>query len=180
MLAAVKKEVTIPVSMKLGIYFTNLLGMIDRLNATGADAVVLFNRFYEPDIDIENMKITAAQVLSAPSDIRKSLRWVGIITDKIHGMDVSASTGIHSSEAAIKQLLAGATTFQLCSTIYENGFDKVTTILEEISAWMKHKEFNTLDDFCGKLSYRSIEDPAIYERAQFMKYFSSSTKDVIV
>jgi dihydroorotate dehydrogenase (fumarate) len=179
-LEAVKKEVNIPVAMKLGIYFTNLFGVVDHLNANGADAVVLFNRFYEPDIDIEKLKITPAEVLSVPTDIRKSLRWVGILTDKIHGLDVSASTGIHNGEAAIKQLLAGATTVQICSAVYEHGFDRVTSILDEIKEWMERKEFKTVDDFRGKLSYKSIENPALYERAQFMKYFSSAEKDVII
>lgn len=177
--SAVKKEVNIPVAMKLGIYFTNMIAVANRLNADGADALVLFNRFYEPDIDIDKMEMTSADVLSSPSDIRKSLRWVGMISDKIRGIDVSASTGIHDGEAAIKQLLAGAQTIQLCSTIYENGFDRVSDILADISTWMEKKEFKTLDDFRGKLNYGSVEDSAIYERAQFMKYFSSNQKEVL-
>lgn len=177
---AVKKEVTIPISMKIGIYFTNLFSVANRLNADGADALVLFNRFYEPDIDIEKMKITSAEVLSSPSDIRRSLRWVGMLSDKIKGMDISASTGIHSGAAAIKQLLAGATTVQVCSTVYEHGFDQITTILEDISKWMVSKKFKTVGEFRGKLNYGSIEDPGLYERAQFMKYFSNNEKDVLI
>eukprot|EP01029_Cantina_marsupialis_P029602 TRINITY_DN781894_c0_g1_i1.p2 TRINITY_DN781894_c0_g1~~TRINITY_DN781894_c0_g1_i1.p2 ORF type:complete len:335 (-),score=55.39 TRINITY_DN781894_c0_g1_i1:619-1623(-) len=177
---AVKKEVNIPISMKLGIYFTNLFTVADRLNASGADALVLFNRFYEPDIDIEDMKITSAEVLSSPGDIRKSLRWVGMLSDKIKGIDISATTGIHNGEAAIKQLLAGAKTVQVCSTVYEHGFDRITTILEEMTEWMKRKEFNSVDEFRGKLSYGNIPDSAMYERAQFMKYFSSNEKDVLI
>ncbi|MGQ1909375.1 dihydroorotate dehydrogenase-like protein [Marinifilum sp. RC60d5] len=177
---AVKKEVSIPVSMKLGIYFTNLLSVANRLNAEGADSLVLFNRFYEPDINIEDMKITSAEVLSSASDIRRSLRWVGMLSDKIKGIDIAASTGIHSGEAAIKQLLAGANAVQICSTVYEHGFDQITKILEEISAWMSKKEFKKVDDFRGKLSYGNIPDSALYERAQFMKYFSNNSKDVIM
>ena len=178
--SAVKKEVRIPISMKLGVYFTNLFCVANRLNADGADALVLFNRFYEPDIDIEEMKITTAEVLSSATDIRKSLRWVGMISDKIRGLDISASTGIHSGEAAIKQILAGAKTVQICSTVYEHGFDRISTILEEMTAWMTKKEFETVDDFRGKLNYGSIPDSAVYERAQFMKYFSSNEKDVLI
>jgi len=177
--SAVKKQVNIPIAMKLGIYFTNMMAVANRLNADGADALVLFNRFYEPDIDIDNLEITSADVLSSPSDIRKSLRWVGMISDKIRGIDVSASTGIHDGEAAIKQLLAGAKTIQLCSTIYENGFDRVSDVLADISTWMEKKEFKKIDDFRGKLSYGSVEDSAMYERAQFMKYFSSNQKEVL-
>nr|WP_320119113.1 dihydroorotate dehydrogenase-like protein [uncultured Marinifilum sp.] len=177
---AVKKEVSIPVSMKLGMYFTNLFSVANRLNAEGADSLVLFNRFYEPDINIEDMKITSAEVLSTAGDIRRSLRWVGMLSDKIKGIDIAASTGIHSGEAAIKQLLAGAKVVQICSTVYENGFDQITKILEEISAWMSKKEFKKVDEFRGNLSYGNIPDSALYERAQFMKYFSNNTKDVII
>lgn len=177
---AVKKEVNIPISMKLGIYFTNLFTVADRLNAAGADSLVLFNRFYEPDIDIEDMSMTSAEVLSSPGDIRKSLRWVGMLSDKIKGIDISATTGIHSGEAAIKQLLAGAKTVQICSAVYEHGFDRITAIIEEMTDWMNRKEFKTVDDFRGKLSYGNIPDSAMYERAQFMKYFSNNEKDVLI
>jgi dihydroorotate dehydrogenase (fumarate) len=177
---AVKKEVNIPISMKLGIYFTNLFTVADRLNAAGADSLVLFNRFYEPDIDIEDMSMTRAEVLSSPGDIRKSLRWVGMLSDKIKGIDISATTGIHSGEAAIKQLLAGAKTVQICSAVYEHGFDRITAIIEEMTDWMNRKEFKTVDDFRGKLSYGNIPDSAMYERAQFMKYFSNNEKDVLI
>ena len=176
---AVKKQVNIPIAMKLGIYFTNMMAVANRLNADGADALVLFNRFYEPDIDIDKMEMTSAAVLSSPADIRKSLRFVGMISDKIRGIDISASTGIHNGEAAIKQLLAGAKTVQLCSTIYENGFDRVTDILADITKWMEKKEFKTVDEFRGKLSYGQVEDSAMYERAQFMKYFSNNQKEVL-
>lgn len=178
--AAVKKEVSIPISMKLGMYFTNLFSLANRLNADGADALVLFNRFYEPDIDIEKMRITSAEVLSSPGDIRRSLRWVGMLSDKIKGIDISASTGIHSGEAAIKQLLAGAKTVQICSTVYEHGFDQITNILEYLSGWMTKKGFTSVNEFRGKLNYGSIQDPAMYERAQFMKYFSNNEKDVLI
>lgn len=178
--AAVKKEVSIPISMKLGMYFTNLFSLANRLNADGADALVLFNRFYEPDIDIEKMRITSAEVLSSPGDIRRSLRWVGMLSDKIKGIDISASTGIHSGEAAIKQLLAGAKTVQICSTVYEHGFDQITNILEDLSGWMTKKGFTSVNEFRGKLNYGSIQDPAMYERAQFMKYFSNNEKDVLI
>ncbi|RUT80072.1 dihydroorotate dehydrogenase-like protein [Ancylomarina longa] len=178
--SAVKKEVNIPISMKIGIYFTNLFAVANRLNANGADALVLFNRFYEPDIDIDNLKITSANVLSSASDIRKSLRFVGMISDKVKGLDISASTGIHDGEAAIKQILAGAKAVQICSTVYEHGFDQISIILEEITAWMKKKEFKSVDVFRGKLSYGSIPNSSLYERAQFMKYFSGNEKDVMI
>ena len=102
------------------------------------------------------------------------------MSDKIKGIDISASTGIHSGEAAVKQLLAGAKTVQICSAVYEHGFDRISKIVEEITEWMNRKEFKSIDEFRGKLSYGNIPDSALYERAQFMKYFSSNEKDVLI
>jgi dihydroorotate dehydrogenase (fumarate) len=169
----VSKVVTIPVSMKLGAFFSNLVHVIDRLSTTGAKGVVLFNRFYEPDIDIHNFNLTSAEVLSSPADIRQSLRWVAIVSSKIRNIDIAASTGVHDGSAVIKQLLAGAETVQICSTVYKNGAAIVTRMLDFIDAWMKEHKFETVKDFRGRLSYGRIKDPLIYERAQFMKYFSS-------
>ncbi len=173
-LSAVKKEIKIPIAMKLGIYFTNLFSVANRLNANGADALVLFNRFYEPDIDIENMEIASAGVLSNSGDFIKTLRWVGMLSAKIKALDISATTGIHNSKEAIKQLLAGAKTIQICSAIYEHGFDKIPEILQGISEWMTRKNMNTIDEFRATLNYRNIPDSSLYERAQFMKYFSNN------
>ncbi len=178
-LLAVKKQVSIPIAMKLGVYFTNMMAVSNRLNADGANALVLFNRFYEPDIDIDKMEITSASVLSSPDSIRKSLRFIGMISDKIRNIDISASTGIHDGEAAIKQLLVGAKTIQLCSAIYENGVDVITDVVTYIEEWMEKKGYSTIDEFRGKLSYGQVEDSTMYERTQFMKYFSNNHKEVL-
>ncbi len=169
----IKRLVDIPVAMKLGNNFTNLPALINRLQATSINGVVLFNRFYEPDIDIDNMKIVSSEVFSSPADIRKSLRWIGIIYDKVPKIDLAASTGIHDGKAVIKQLLAGAKATQICSTIYKNGPVQIKNILDELKSWMDDKGFEDIDQFRGKLSYKSINDPVLYERSQFMKYFSS-------
>jgi len=169
----IKKIVDIPVAMKLGNTFTNLPALVNRLHATGINGVVLFNRFYEPDIDIKNMKIVSSEIFSTPADIRKSLRWIGIIYDKIPKIDLAASTGIHNGEAIIKQLLAGAKVTQICSSIYKNGPEHIKLLLKEIEDWMNNNNYNNIGQFRGKLSYKSIKDPVLYERAQFMKYFSS-------
>jgi len=172
-LKKVKKKVNIPIVIKIGYHFTNIGRMVDRLNAYGAKGVVLFNRFYEPDIDIDNMKFTSAEIFSNPSDIRNSLRWIGILSDLVSNVEISASTGVHDGEAAIKMLLAGAQTVQVCSTLYKNGIDELLKIIQEISDWMDKKNYERIEDFRGIMSYRDIKDPSIYERAQFMKYFSS-------
>jgi dihydroorotate dehydrogenase (fumarate) len=168
----VKKQVTIPVSVKIGYYYTNLVSMADRLVAHGANALVLFNRFYEPDIDIEKMQITSAEVFSSPADIRRSLRWIGLISSQLPKVEIAASTGIHDGEAVIKQLLAGAQTVQVCSGIYINGSQLIAGMLTDLNAFMKKQNFKKIEDFRGRLSYKNIPDPMQYERAQFMKYFS--------
>ncbi len=169
----IKSIVNIPVSIKLGNHFTNLIRVVENLRGAGADSVVLFNRFYEPDIDIDTMKMTSAEVFSSPSDIRHTLRWVAIVSGKVPGMEISASTGIHSGEGAVKQLLAGAQTVQLCSVLYQNGLGEIGKINDEIADWMRKENFKTIDQFRGKMNYSRIPDPEVYERSQFMKYFSS-------
>ena len=165
-----KKTVNIPFSFKLGSHFTNLVSFVQKLHVPG---VVLFNRFYAPDIDIDQLKFTSSEVFSSPSDIRNSLRWVGIISSKIANMDIAASTGVHDGKAVVKQILAGASAVQVCSTLYKNGIDQLETILKELEDWMKKQGFENIDEFRGKMSYSRIDDPLVYERSQFMKYFSN-------
>ncbi|MFO7828954.1 MAG: dihydroorotate dehydrogenase-like protein [Bacteroidales bacterium] len=165
-----KKILTIPFAFKLGSHFSNLVGFIQKLHVPG---VVLFNRFYAPDIDIDQMRFISSEVFSLPSDIRDSLRWVGIVSSKIARIDIAASTGIHDGEAAIKQILAGAKTVQVCSTLYKNGINHLENIISDIETWMEKNGFEHIDEFRGKMSYHKIDDPLIYERSQFMKYFSS-------
>ncbi len=169
----INNAIEIPFSIKLGDNFANIVGVVNKLYAYGAKGVVLFNRFYEPDIDINHLSLTSASVFSSPADIRKSLRWVAIISDKVDQINISASTGNHDGEAVIKQLLAGANTVQICSTVYQNGPKVISDMLNELSFWMEEKKFDSINSFRGLMSYRKIKDPAIYERAQFMKYFSN-------
>lgn len=165
-----KSTLNIPFAFKLGSHFSNLVGFIQKLNVPG---VVLFNRFYAPDIDIDNMKFTTSEVFSSPADIRNSLRWVGIISSKISDLDIAASTGVHDGKAVVKQILAGANAVQVCSTLYKNGIDHLESIIKEIEEWMSKHGYNNIDEFRGKMSYAKIDDPLVYERSQFMKYFSS-------
>ena len=171
-LTEVRRVVKIPVAMKIGNNFTNLVGMVDKLSANGASAVVMFNRFYEPDIDLETLEMTAASIYSSPVDIRQSLRWTGIVSGKVPKINIAASTGIHNGEAIVKQLLAGATVGQVCSTLYLNGFAQIDEILEYLKSFMVKWKFKQIADFRGRLSYSKLPNPVLYERAQFMKYFS--------
>ena len=169
----VSQVVSIPVSMKLGMYFSNLVSVVNKLSVSGAKGVVLFNRFYEPDIDIHKMSLTAAEVFSSPSDIRRSLRWVSIVSSKVHNIDIAASTGVHDGTALIKQLLAGAKAVQVCSAVYKKGPAVLTQMLSQLEQWMNEKGYQSISDFQGALSYQKVKDPMLYERAQFMKYFSN-------
>jgi len=173
LLKSLKENTKIPLIFKLGNNFTNLTYLTNRLNANGISAITLFNRFYEPDIDVDNLKLTAAEIFSHPSESRKVIRWLALLTDKVKGLEISASTGVHSKETAIKYLLAGATTVQLCSVIYKNSVSTISEIIDGISKWMESKKFEKISDFRGMMSYKQISDPMIYERAQFIKHFSN-------
>lgn len=170
-----RATVRIPLSFKLGMYFTNLPSVVNQLANRKIDGVVLFNRFYAPDIDPGQMKITSADVLSTPSDIRQSLRWVGIVSGLVDNIHIAASTGVHDSQGVIKQILAGAHAVQVCSALYKNGLPYVGNLVSGLSEWMKARNFNSISEMRGTMGYANIADPAAYERAQFMKYFAGLT-----
>ena len=167
------ESVSIPFAIKIGQRFSNILYMIDQFYNRGASGVVMFNRFYEPDIDIEKISIVPSSVLSNPDDRRHVLRWIAMASALKINVDISASTGVHSSADVIRYLLAGADTVQICSSLYTKGIRFIEIINKEIKDWMRNKGYKSIDDFRGKLNYSSIEKPTTFERTQFMKYFSS-------
>ncbi len=170
--SSVKSKVSIPVIVKLGSHFTNLTWMVDQLYQRGASAVVLFNRFYAPDINTDDLSIGAADIFSTPAEIRNALRWVGIISAEVDKIQIAASTGVHSASDVVKQLLAGAEVVQVCSVLYKNGVQYLGRMNADLKAWMEKKQYRSIDEFRGKMNYANLEDPAAYERAQFIKYFS--------
>lgn len=171
----VKNIANIPVSIKISYYFSNLGRAIKVLSKTGVQGIVLFNRFYSPDIDLDKMELTATNVFSTPQELPTSLRWIGIMANRVK-CDLAASTGVHDGKAVIKQLLAGANAVQMVSALYKNGPEYVQTVLEEIEDWMKDKGYESIDEFKGKLSQEQYVEPTLYERVQFMKYFSDREK----
>lgn len=173
LLSSVKALVQIPVILKIGQQFTNLTHLVNQLYFRKADGVVLFNRFYAPDIDLDDMTFSSADVLSSPSDLRNTFRWVGITSSSVPNIHISASTGVHSGEAVVKLLLAGAQTVQVCSVLYKNGMDYLTEMIDKLESWMLKNSYKTVEEFRGKMNYSNIPDPSVYERAQFMKYFSN-------
>ncbi len=167
----VKKEVTIPVAIKISSYFSGMANMALKLSWTGIKGMVLFNRFFSPDIDIDNFKITATNVFSHPEELATSLRWVAMLSSRLH-CDVAASTGIHDGSAVIKQLLAGAKAVQITSVLYKKGYGEIGGMLKDLEAWMDKHNFESLDDFIGKMSIKEVDNPAAFERVQFMKHFA--------
>ena len=169
-ISEVLKHVKIPVSIKISFYFSNLGSMVQRLSKTGIKGIVLFNRFYSPDIDIDKMQVTSGFVLSSPAELALSLRWIAIMSDRIN-CDIAASTGVHSGEDMIKQLLAGARTVQIASALYKNYAGQIEAMLNDLKEWMQSKGFNSIEEFRGKLAQKNVKNPAAYERIQFMKNF---------
>ncbi len=141
------------------------------LSWTGIKSLVLFNRFFSPDIDINKFEIKTSNIFSTPSELSQSLRWVAMLSENVK-CDIAASTGVHSGKAAIKQILVGAKAVQVASVLYKKGFKEIPIMLKEIDDWMSEKKFANIEDFRGKMSLQKSNNPAAYERVQFMKYFS--------
>jgi len=162
------KSLSIPVAVKIGSNFTSLPEFVDKLRQAGASAVVLFNRFYSPDIDIEKIEFKNGNPLSAEEEFSSVLRWTGILSDLVE-CDFSATTGVHSAASAIKLILAGANTVQLCSVLYKKGLSALTEMIRETEAWMERKEFSSVGDFYSLLSMDDDKERAYYERLQYVK-----------
>ncbi len=167
-IAEARKATGLPLAVKIGPYFTGMGVVARELCEKGADALVLFNRFYQFDIDINALEIKGANWFSHPNEMSLPLRWISILAGKI-ACDLSATTGIHDAEGVIKQLLAGATTVQVVSTLFLNKFGQIEKILNGLSNWMEKHGFTKIDDFRGKLSQAQHPTPDIFERLQYIK-----------
>jgi len=135
-------------------------------------ALVLFNRFYSPNIDLNSEELVSSRIFSVPEENSMCIRWIGMISDKVN-CDLAASTGIMDGYDVLKNLLVGAKAVQVASTLYKNTAKQIYIMLEQMNNWMDEKGYKSLDEIIGKLSYKKVEKPMIFERAQFMKYFSS-------
>jgi dihydroorotate dehydrogenase (fumarate) len=166
-LKAVKAAVKIPVSVKLSPFYTNVLKIIRDLDEAGADAFVLFNRLFEPDIDVEAEKHVSPWNLSTHSDHRLSIRYIGLAYENVQA-NVVANNGIYEGIDIVKMILAGASAVQAVSTFYHNGVGHATAMLKEVEEWMDRKEYGSIEAFRGKLSSKSINDPFVYKRAQYI------------
>jgi dihydroorotate dehydrogenase (fumarate) len=167
-LKAVKETVTIPVAIKLSPYFSNMANMAKRLDEAGANALVLFNRFYQPDIDLETMEVIPNVILSTPQAMRLPLTWVGILYKQIKA-DMAATSGIHSGEDAIKMILAGANVTMMTSALLKHGIDHLRVVEQQLREWMERHEYQSVSQMRGSVSQLHAEDPAAFERVQYMR-----------
>ncbi|HYW94316.1 MAG TPA: dihydroorotate dehydrogenase-like protein [Bacteroidales bacterium] len=166
----VTSRVKIPVALKVSYYFSDLAIALKKFSESGIGGLVLFNRFYSPDIDIDTMEITTSSVLSSASDYTNALRWIAIMHDHV-SCDLAASTGVHDGKTMIKMILAGADVVQVASAFYKNGVDHAVVMLNELKTWMDSRGFSSTDDFRSMMSNHETGNPAAFQRVQFMKYF---------
>jgi len=169
-ISSVLANVKIPVAVKFSQYFTKPFNFFHGISKTGIKGMVLFNRFYLPDIDLDNLSMKEANIFSTPIEFNQVLRWIGVLSGKVK-CSLAASSGIHDSSSMIKQILAGADAVQLVSAIYKHGPLYINQMLSELEKWMDEKGFNYIDQFKGKISMVKGKNPSAYERMQFMKYF---------
>ena len=174
---AIRAQVRIPIALKLSPFFTNLTASVHELAQAGADGFVLFNRFYQPDIDLDTLRVRPHLTPSAPHDIRLALRWISILKDRVPA-SYAATGGIHSAEDALKLLLVGSDAVQLCSAILRHGTDHIRTIESGIRIWLASREKASLSEVLGSLSQSKAPDASAFERAQYVKTLESYAPDI--
>ncbi len=171
-IADVRKYVSFPISVKLSYYLSSLSNTLIALSKSGIAGMVLFNKPYNPDINIDKLEISTGNIYSSEHDYLRSLRWTSILASRVQ-CDLAASTGVHSYETVVKFLLAGSKAVQVASVLYEKGIDEITAMVNGLNTWMDSKNFKTIDDFRGMLSQVNIVNPAVLERVQFMKSYAN-------
>lgn len=170
----VKAEVNIPVAVKLSQFYTSTVNVAAELDKRGADALVLFNRFLQPTIDVETESLQNEMVYSSPQEMKLPLRWVALLYGRIKA-DLAITSGVHTGEDVVRGLLGGATVVQVASTLFNNGIPYISTMLRDVEAWMGEKEYDTIDEFRGKVSQKNCEDPFAFERAQYVQLLLSQS-----
>jgi dihydroorotate dehydrogenase (fumarate) len=171
-LSSVRQAVTIPVAVKIGPFFSSIPNMASRLSDAGADGLVLFNRFYQPDFDLESFEVAPRLVLSNSDDLRLPLRWVAILYGKLTA-DFAITSGIHTSHDVIKGLMAGARVTMMASELLQNGVRRVGQVLNEMVTWMNEHEYESVMQMIGAMSQEHCAEPAAFERANYMKMLDS-------
>lgn len=167
-LRAIKSVIDIPVALKLSPFFSNIAYAAKRFDDAGADALVLFNRFYQPDIDLKTLEIRPNIILSTPHALRLPLTWIAILYGRINA-DIAATSGIHTAQDVIKMLMVGANITMLCSTLLRNGIEEITAIERGMLEWMEENEYESVRQMQGSMSQINCEDPSAFERSQYMR-----------
>jgi dihydroorotate dehydrogenase (fumarate) len=167
-LHAVRHEVKIPIAMKLSPFFSSFANFAHRLDTAGANGLVLFNRFYQPDIDLDTLDVVPSVVLSTPMAMRLPLRWIGILHGRINA-SLAATSGIHTAHDVIKMLMVGADVTMMCSALLKHGPEHIKQVLADVREWMLEHEYVSISQMKGSMSQQSVADPAAFERANYMK-----------
>jgi len=174
LVAAVRSSLAIPLAVKIGPFLSSVANMAIRLDDAGADGLVLFNRFYQADIDVEELEVTPRLVLSGPTEVRLPLVWIAILYGRVDA-SLAATSGIHGWEQAAQVLLAGADVAMMTSALLRNGPEHVGVVEDGLRRWMERKEYDSVDQLRGSMSQRAVPDPEAYERANYMKMLTSYT-----
>ncbi len=168
----VRKSVRIPVAVKLGPFFSAMANLARRLDAAGADGLVLFNRFYQPDLDIERLEVVPNLVLSTPAELRLRLRWVAILYGHVRA-DLAVTGGVHGAEDVLKAMMAGAAVAMMTSALLANGLGRLSDVRDGLLAWMEEHEYESIQQMQGSMSHRSVADPTAFERANYLRVLRS-------
>jgi dihydroorotate dehydrogenase (fumarate) len=164
----VRKEIKIPIAVKLSPYFSSTAWIANELAKAGANGLILFNRFYQPDIDLENLEVVPNVILSTPFANRLPLRWIAILYGRINA-DLVATGGVSSAEDVIKMIMAGASATQMFSALIKYGENHIATVLDDMKKWMEDHEYDSVEQMKGSMSHKSVSNPAPFERANYMK-----------
>ncbi len=175
-LRAVRQHVTIPLAVKLSPYFSAMANMAQRLAEAGADALVLFNRFYQPDFDLEALEVTPGLVLSNSYEMRLPLRWVALLYGRV-AVDLAVTSGVHTHEDVLKALMAGANVTMMASELLRHGIDRLWAVLEDLRTWMEEHQYESVEQMRGSMSQQHVTEPTAFERANYMKVLQSWRPD---
>lgn len=171
-LKAVKAVVKIPVAMKISPYFTSLGSMAKRFDDAKADALVLFNRFYQPDIDLDSLEVVPNLILSSSESMRLPMRWIAILKGHVNA-SLAGTSGIHTAKDVLKMVMAGADITMLCAVLLKQGISEIQNILKDVEKWMEENEYESIEQMKGSMSFKSVAEPAAYARANYMKVLKS-------
>jgi dihydroorotate dehydrogenase (fumarate) len=172
LVSQVKASIRIPVAVKIGAYFSSLPHTASRLDQAGANALVLFNRFYQPDFDLENLEVVPNLILSTPHELLLRLNWVAVLFGKLKA-DMAVTGGVHSGLDVLKSMMAGASVAMMTSALLRNGIGHLATVRTELLHWMEEHEYESIHQMQGSMSQRSVADPSAFQRANYVKVLSS-------